>query len=358
MTASVEPVVRGGSTDREFNPHKISPSRVNKYLGCGEAFRRYYIDKEEPGIIGSAALFGTVVHGALEKWSLNRNQDLVTLMGQAWLDVTAGTAVAGFIGQYQALSIEAMKKEKEIRDAWADRGKVSKAPRMTKDWKESKVAKDIGKLLGSWHVRLNTDSPWRFTESDPLPSLYDESLILGKKYAAKWRHLPSSLHTEFGFNVEWEGFLLNGFIDCIDPVLTDDGELTGYEVVDYKTYKAEPPGAKDWRQGVIYDVAFEALCRSGALPFDPELPFWVVFDYPRLLLRRDYSFGPEDREVLLRDLRMYRDGVSAGVFLPAAKNQNPDFCDYGSTGTCCIQTRGTGTGCRGGRYREEEESEA
>jgi hypothetical protein len=349
--ACITPVDR--SAEREpFNPVKVSPSRVDKYLGCGVQFKRQYIDREKAQLSGSAALFGNIMHGALEKWALNRSQDLVTLTAQAWIELTRhAPVVAQFIAEYQAISVDVMKAEKAAAEAFLAKNKrETKAARMTKHFKESDAARKLNALVIAWLPKLNAESPWRFTERDPLPSLYDESLILAKRYARRNEHLPAALHTEFGFNVPWEGFLLNGYIDVIEPIITPDGELRGYGVVDYKSYRAEPAGAKDHRQGTFYDIAFEYLVNTGQLPFDPELPVWIIFDYLRLGTRVDYSLGQADRDVLLADLQMYRKGVEAEVFLPAQKGGNPDFCDYPD---CCLRSRGEGTGERGGLYPVE-----
>jgi len=349
--AQILPAERG-KTGEPFSPDRVSASRVNAYLNCGIAFRRKYIDGERPEIVGSAALFGNVLHAALEKWSLNRKQSLVSLTAQAWLELTKTTTVEDFIGEYQNLSVSVMKAEKAAADAFEKRqGRPTKAARMTREFKTSAAAQELTRMLEEWVPKLNTGSPWRFTERDPLPSLYDESLIVAKKYARKWSHLPTSLHTEFGFNVAWHGFHLNGYIDAIDPLLDKGGEVKGYLITDYKTYRAEPAGAKDWRQGVMYDIAFRELCQSGALPFDPELPRWIVYDYVRLLKRRDYVISDADLAMFLADLEMYREAVGAGVFLPAHKNQNPDFCDFPES--CCMKSRGVGTGCRGSIYEED-----
>ena len=128
------------------------------------------------------------------------------------------------------------------------------------------------------------------------------------------------------------------------------GELCGYLINDYKSYAREAPLAKDWRQGVMYDIAFESLCRSGALPFDPDEARWICFDYLRLLERKDFRMNENDREQLFKDLTMYRNAVNSGVFLPAHKGTNPDFCDFPED--CCMKTRGGGTSCRGGLYPE------
>lgn len=334
-----------------FDPVRISPSRVDKYLTCGVQFKRQYIDREPTQLSGSAALFGNVMHGALEKWSLNRSQSLVTLVSQSWPEQTRGTVVADFLHEYQSMSVPLMKAEKRAKEEWEsqNRGKVSKAPRMTAIFKATDEYKKLQGLMASWIPRLNEGSPWRFSERDPLPNLYDESLVLAKKYSAQWRDLPASLHTEFGFQVPWLDWILTGYIDCIDPVLTPEGELRGYAVTDYKTYRNEAPGAKDHRQGTIYAVAFDFLCREGVLPFDPELPVWIVFDYVRLLGRKDYVIQLADLTVLKNDLTMYSAGVKHGVYLPAPKLGNPDFCDYED---CCLRTRGEGTGLRGDLYAE------
>lgn len=334
-----------------FNPAKISASRVNKYLGCGVEFRRYYIDGEPEQRSGSAALFGNVVHKALETWALNRSQDLVTLMAQAWLEVTEGTTVRDFLGHYQRISVDVMKAEASARASFEKRnpGKESKAPRMTKEFKQSDAAKRLYALVDEWLPKLEAGSPWKFSERDPLPNLYDESLILGKKYAAKWRHLPAAIHTEFAFDVEWNGFRLTGYIDNIEPYVVD-GELIAYQTVDYKTYAKEPAEQKDWRQGVIYEVAVTDLRDRGILPLLPDVPIVPVFDYVRLGFRRDFRYTEADRSELLRELTLYRRGVDAEIFLPADKSRNPDFCSYPDN--CCLRSKGEGCGQRGGLYQE------
>jgi RecB family exonuclease len=345
---------RDHSQVEAFDPYRLSASRIDKYLGCGVQFKRNYIDGEKPVQSGSAALFGSVMHLGLEKWALNREHSLVELVRQAWLEETRGTSVLGFIEEYQAICIQVMKAEKAAADAFLQKNKrETKAARMTKHFKESKAASDMFALVAAWEKRLNEGSPWKFTERDPLPSLYDESLILAKRYSRKWRDLPTALHSEFGFTVPWKGFHLRGFIDAIEPVVTPEGELRGYGIVDYKTYRQRPAGAKDHRQGVIYYIAFKYLTREGVLPFDPELPVWVIFDYVRLLERRDYVMSEADEAVLFTDALQYSEGVKAGIFLPAQKNGNPDFCDYPD---CCLRSRGEGTCTRGDLYPEEDGS--
>lgn len=336
-----------------FVANRVSASRVEKYLSCGVQFKRLYIDAEPPQASGSASLFGSVVHKALETWALDRSRDLVTLMAQAWMDETRGTVVQEFIGAYQRISVDVMRAESQARSAWEsdprNKGKTSKAPRMTKHFKESAAAAKLFALLNEWIPRLNDESPWRFTERDPLPSLYDESLLLAKRYAQTWSHLPTAIHTEFGFDVEWHGFVLAGYIDNIEPLVDSAGELFGLLIVDYKTYAKEPPEQKDWRQGCIYDVAVRDLRERGVLNL-PDVPIWIVFDYARLGFRRDFAYGPADHELLLQELNQYRSGVEAGIFLPAPKSANPDFCDFPET--CCLRTKGADCGKRGSIYED------
>ncbi len=329
-----------GTQDAEFNSHKVSPSRVNAYVTCGVAFHKKYIERIPEQASGSAALFGSVLHEALEKWAGNRKElDLVTLTAQAWMTVGKGTPVTGFVAAYQSISIRAMQEEKKIRDAWAARGKESKAPRMTKDWKDSQVAKDINRLLAQWIPKLNEGSPWSFNERDSLPSLYDESLIVAKRYQDRWRHLPNALVVEFGFDVMWNDFQLHGYIDFIEPVVVE-GELIAYLIGDYKTYGKEPAEQKDWRQVCMYDVAVADLRSRGLFPIDDDTPIVICADYVRLGTRKYWTMTPLDHEKLLSELTMYAAGIDGGVFLPAEKGRNPDYCPYPED--CCLRTKGDG----------------
>jgi hypothetical protein len=332
-----------GRSGGEFNSRKVSPSRVNALAQCGIAFEMKYLLGLPEEVNGSASLFGSVVHAALEKWAPNRKADLLTLMRTGWLDVTKGTSVADFLGEYANLSVEAIKVEHAIRAARPD----IVAPRRTKDWKDSDVAKRTARLLAVWIPRLEAESPWRFTGNDPLPGLYDESLVLAKRYEERWRHLPAPYYTEFGFDIEWRGFRLNGHIDTIEPLIDrDTGELMGLGVKDYKTYRNEPPAQKDWRQLTMYDVAVRDLIERGQLPLpiDPDsVPLLAGIDYVRWsdswadtrpIEWREHD--EHDHERLLRELERYLTTVEGRAFLPASKDSKPDFCNYPSM--CCLTT--------------------
>lgn len=337
-----------------FSPLKISPSRVNSYVSCGHAFKLQYVDRIPSEGSGSAALFGSVVHLALEWWAVDRTQDLVTLMAKAWVHYTKGTPVADFLAAYQGLSVEVMVAEKEARESFEKRnpGKESKAPRMTKEFKDSAACKKLNRLLAQWIPKLDAESPWKFNERDPLPSLYDESLIAAKKYMLKYCLLPAALYTEFEFNVEWEGFQLNGHIDTIEPLLNEAAELFGLFVGDYKTYRQIKAEQKDWRQVAIYDVAVKQMLAEGRLEL-PDVPIYVGVDYFRLGFRRDWLMTEADHAQLKTELDMYLLGTSAGVYLPAEKNKNPDFCDYPPE-LCCMHSKGAGCAQRGGIYTDPE----
>jgi hypothetical protein len=293
---------------------------------------------------GSAALFGNVLHAALEKWNLNRSQSLVSLTASAWLSETEGTSVNDFLGAYQSIVVQVMRAEKDACEAFLAKNKrETLAPRMTKHFKDSAACAKEKALLAQWLPRLNEESPWHFTERDPLPALYNESLIVAKRYAAKWHDRPAALVTEFGFDVKWHGFLLNGYIDSIEPY-RPVGADPGIVIQDHKTYRQEAALMKDWRQMVMYRVAFRDLAERGVEPFasldQKSLAVYCAADYVRLLTRKVWQVTKKDEERLLTELRMYEAGVAHGVFLPAQKNFNPDFCPYPSN--CCMNTRGEG----------------
>ena len=345
-----------------FEPTRVSPSRVNKLTECGIAFRMKYLDRIPEERNGSFALFGSVVHKALERWSTDRSQNLLDLMREAWISETEkGPVVREFLQHYQAICVEVIKAEHAAREAYnsnpRNNGKVCQAPRMTKHFKESAAAKKLYALLREWGPRLTAESPWEFTDRDPLAQFYDDSLVLAKRYEKQWSHLPPVIKTEFECQEPWRGFNLGPmYVDSIEPLISPAGELLGIGVIDYKTYKREPAEHKDYRQLVMYDAAIRSLVERGAmdLPID-SVPLYVGIDYVRWAgvkcdwlspegnSRRFWQITSDDHDRLERELIAYKGTVEAGNYLPAAKSTNPDFCDYGSL--CCLRSTSHAGGC-------------
>lgn len=329
--------------EHTFDPRTIHSSSVQALTSCGVAFKMRYIDHIPEERSGSAALFGLVIHRALEWWALDRSQVLRPLVEQAWTEMVETTPLEAFLNEYRHLSVQAIKQEQAIRDEWAAKGKESKAPRMTKVWKESAVAKNIDALVRRFHEVME-DSSWRFTESDPLPALYDESLVLADRYEERWKHLRPAIKTEFKFEVPWRGFTLKGTIDSIEQQYGPRGEPTANLVTDYKTYKREPSPLKDYRQGVMYHVAVAGMIREGLLPeLNPGLPLYVGFDYCRwsegwekTKARRYFQFGHADLDRLEYELTHFVTMAEGGIFLPAQKGYDPDWCPYPSR--CCLKS--------------------
>ena len=330
---------------------------MNALVTCGVAFEMKYIKQLPEQRSGSAALFGSVIHEALEKWAPNREQDLFSLTKTAWLTCTEGTAVKSFLGEWQDIASEVVRAEHECKVAFEERtGKESKAIHMSGEWKKHPVKKKVDALMREWAPKLEAGSPWRFNEYDPLPKLYNESLVLAKRYQARYGHLPPSLYTEFAFDVEWRGFRLNGYIDSIELLLTrDTGELEGVGVIDYKSYAKPPAEHKDYRQLVMYDVAVRDLVGRGVLSLPEDVPIYVGVDYLRWTdswkdeegnpfpARRFWQLGEADHERLEREATAYAAVVDARAFLPAQKSQNPDFCSYPDN--CCLRNTSAAGGC-------------
>lgn len=325
-----------------FESRHISPSRFNALLSCGIAFKLKYIDGVREESSGSAAMFGSVVHRALEWWATDRTQDLLPLMRKAWIDVFTKADVPSlveFIEAYQGLSVKAIRLEHEIRQEWAARGKESKAPRMTKQFKESAVAREIAKLEGKFYLRIQDESPWKFREDGQLAALYDESLVLAKRYEAKYSHLANAIFTEFKFEVPFRGWMLRGYIDVIEPLTNKKTGEDFIGITDYKIYARESAEQKDWRQKVIYAVAVDYLIAQGSLVLPAEyadLPIYTGVDYVRLGRRDFCQMGPEDFDRLERELQKYGVMIDNEVFLPAEKNRMPDFCPFPSQ--CCLRS--------------------
>ena len=316
----------------DFNPKRVSPSRIGTYADCGEAFRLKYVEGVAPERCGSAALFGKVMHKAREEWVLDRKLDLVKLTQQAWKHETQDDPViAAFLDQYQRLSIKAIAVERQIFHDREAQGRPVKMVRMTKDWKESTIAKAIEALMREWLEPLNKGSKYEFTERDPLPSLYDESLVLARRYSIENQDLPTAYESEFPFEFEWNGYTLNGFIDEICPIIDPrTGIQRGVGVVDAKTYRNAPVHAgKDSRQLIIYSLALKHYYNAGVLdiPID-KYPIYQGIDRMRLLEWKWYQYTDSDEARLLRELQMYSRGIEAEVYIPASKTCNANYCDF------------------------------
>lgn len=334
-----------------LDPTIVSPSRVNALLSCGVAFKMKYVDGLPESRSGSAALKGSVLHKALETWGTDRSLDLRTLTDEAWNTVTHGTAVYRFLEQYRKLSREAIALEEEIRERRPDIKKV----RLTKDWKTSDTCRAIEKLVRVWKPRLNEHSPWQFTENDPLPGLYDETLQWADRYAPLNAHLPTVWHSEFGFEEHWRGFTIKGYIDTIEPLVSDEGELRGVGVIDYKSYAKAPAQLKDYRQCVMYFAALGQLLDRGVFRLPDDLPIYVGIDYvcwkpdwvdeegKPFKARRFWRLGDADLDRLESELRSYQAIVAGEHFLPAQKGFNPDFCPYPEN--CCLRSTAAAGGC-------------
>ena len=292
---------------------------------------------------GGSALFGTVMHAALEKWSLNRRTRLPSLVANAWLDVSGGTSLLGFIREYAPIAQETKAVLAEIMER---RPEISQ-PRRTKDFALHDVSMRSHVLFRDWLPKLNEGSGYRFALNEPLPALYDDSLLLAERYEKRMKHLPPSLVTEFAFEIQWQGFWLSGYVDSIEPLVDrDTGEVVGVAVIDYKTGQPRPI-MKHYRQLAFYEIAVSQLVADGflALPdFCQGLTFypgvdWVRWDpvdlERRSIEKREFlRFGHLDRKRIRQELEQYARGVEAEVFLPAHSRADAHFCDYGAS--CCL----------------------
>lgn len=325
--------------EENFDPTVIHSSSVQSLVECGIAFQMRYLERAPEETTGSAALRGLVIHRALEWWAPDRKADLAKLMDKAWEDYAEGTPLQAFLDEYRVLSRRARDVEQEIRDEWARNGKESKAPRLTKMWKESEVAGEINALCARF-ATVGGDR-FRFTESDPLPAIYDETMALAPRYQLRWKHLPAPLHTEHRFKVAWRGFTLKGTVDVLE--LLKDRRTAGLcvAITDYKSDAVDPETAplKHWRQLCMYDVAVKHAIETGELELPKEahgVPIVVGVDYVRQFKRKYRQMDAADHDRLERELIAYREMVSRRLFLPAEKGRRPDFCAYPSR--CCLRS--------------------
>jgi hypothetical protein len=341
--------------ERVFDPFRVSPSRINAMLSCGVAFKLKYIDRVPEESSGSAALFGSVIHRALEWWAPDRTQDIVPLVEKAWKDCVEGTAAIPFLKEYQEMSRRVIRVKHKIAQDFEKKNKrPCKMVTMTNDWKKHPIRKEVDALVARHHPLIEADPAfiWTFTENDPLPSLYDQSLPLAKRYAAKWSHLPAPIYVEFEADCTWKCWDFTCRIDVVEPLIERaTGEVKALGITDYKTYAQESPPQKDWRQGAMYDRGVAQMIEDGRLEIPEEyadLPIWVGFDYVKLGERKYRQYSEPDFERLDHELTLYSQRITNGDFLPADKNRNPNFCPYPSQ--CCL----TSTAAAGGLAEPKE----
>ncbi len=315
-----------------LDPKRISASRLGTAAGCGKAFEFKYVLGVDPGRSSSHALFGLVMHRAREQWVMNRKLIFPRLVEDAWFEVTRDDKPTfDFLTAYRKLSLEARAEEQRIFEHREAIGKPVTKVRSTKDWKESEIFADITALFGAHYTQMAAESHWRFSPSDPLPNLYDESLALAQKYSDQWKHLPNSIATELGFEFTWvDGFILKGYIDEVAPLLDRNGKRFGTGVIDAKTYSNEPAHTgKDSRQLTLYDLGLRYLVFTGALdPSVLDYPIYHGIDLMRFLEYRWYQVGRDGYVQLHQDLCQYERMVEHEVYIPAAKSCRAEFCDF------------------------------
>ena len=315
----------------DLSSTKVSPSRIGTYADCGEKFRFKYVERRNEERRHSALLFGSVMHAAREIWVLDRSGDFQDLVREAWHTVTKDEPIiAAFLNEYVMMSERVAAALQGVREDWerANPGKVSANPKATKLWREHPVKLELDDLIWSWLPKLS-ESSYTFSENDPLPTLYNESLSLAVSYQDRWHRLPNAYVSELPFDFEWRGFRLTGYIDSIEPLMErDSGELLGHGIVDAKTYRAEPHQFKDWRQGTMYKLAYLHLHKHGMLPFEPHDKLYFGIDMMRLLDRKFFDLDYRDLERLERELIMYRAGVENEVYVPASKTCMADRCEF------------------------------
>lgn len=313
-----------------FDATIISPSRLSQFSECGRKFEFRYIDGIKPPRAPSRQLFGSIMHRAREQWVMNRNADMVPMVKAAWAEEGAKDEPLGsFLAAYESLSVQARMERATIGKRRPELKNVA----ASKDWKEHPLKLQIDELVASLADHMKA-SVWSFTQTDPLPSLYDESITLARGYSDRWRHLPTPLMTEVGFTVPWHGFTLTGRID--DITLFEHPEIGQfYGATDAKTHKEDPFAPKFMDQGVMYRVAIReaiTLRRPGLEDLDPDMPVLVGIDAMRLYNQpeayRWFEVDERQERRLLHVLMQYRRGIENAVYTPAAARCDNMGCGY------------------------------
>jgi len=300
----------------------ISPTQVATAGKCGWAYEYAYVQRIKPPKTPVPLLTGTVLHRAHEKWALDHSLDMVGLTKQAWLEAfVEEPAMHRVIRAYQKLNDQAVALAAEIRAARPD----IKVVHMTRDWKSSKVAKDIAKFQDDFGRVLEKDQ-YNWADKD-FCQAYSTTIEQAAAYQERYRDTPEALKTEVRYNIAVGELSLLGVIDEVNILLTDEGEVLGYLVSDVKTYTKEPTPLKDWIQLAHYRIAAGELLplwlEELELPHNEDWPIYTAVDLLPMLERHVYQYGQEQLDLAIKLTATY----NAQRDLPKL----PDFksnCDY------------------------------
>lgn len=307
------------------DPTIVSATRVACFAECGFKWRMQYVDGITPAHRRGSQLYGTIVHKARERWVKDRKLHMGVLVEEAWDEIAEeDAAVELWLRNYRSLRARAAEFVADIRARRPD----IKAPRQTKEWKESAIAAELKDLQQVAMDEHGNESRYVFTQTDSIADLYEESLVQGRAYAERWRHLPNALYTELEFSCDWRGFRIRGHIDSVGYLIDQsNGNWLGYGIDDCKTAVDLGLGQKHLNQLVMYEIGFRALTERGVLDVDPQAPVYVGIDYWRRLEQQWFEVDARQHDRLEAELVTYRETVARRLFLPAARSDSCKRCD-------------------------------
>lgn len=304
----------------------ISPSQVATAGRCGWAYAHTYKHRIRPAKQAVPLLTGSVLHRALEKWSLDHDLDFPELVADAWLEeLSDDPGMLRVIRAYQKLSKRSLTLQKEILERRPDIKVVS----MTKDFKSSQVAKDLRKFIATNQATLlKADHNW--AKSD-FCNAYDETILCAQRYQEKYQDSPPAIRTEVQFTIDHEGLILKGVVDYLGLYISDDGEVLGYLILDAKSYGKHPHPLKDFIQLAVYRIAAEqqlpVWLEDVGMPFNPDWPIFVGIDMMKSLEHIIYHMTPEQLATATSILRAYDTFREVAPLLPNFK-ADCDRCEW------------------------------
>lgn len=221
----------------DFSAHRIGIA--NK---CGRAFQFQYVDKIPAPYEAGALLFGNVIHDGVAEWygpgprtdaneNRHRELDLIELCNRQW-QLLLPPKIWDHLGAMIALDEDC----KAMAEAICLKRPEIKAPLQTKDYLESRAAKEMVEAKEEMLRLCDKSNEIRWPKDEDPFKAYKKMQMIAERLQREWRKQPRPLLVEEPFRLEFKNYVIRGRIDQVRHDFdVNTGELKEPEVNDLKS---------------------------------------------------------------------------------------------------------------------------
>lgn len=237
----------------------LSAHRIGIANKCGRAFQLQYVDKLPAPYEGGALLFGSVIHDGVAEWygpgprttaNEKRHQelDLVGLCNKQW-QLLLPPKIWDHLGEMIALDEDC----RAIAEAICLKRPQIKAPTQTKDYLESRAAKELVVAKKEMLRLCDHSQEIRWPKDEDPFKAYKKMQMIAERLQREWRQQPRPLLVEEPFRLVLKDYVIRGRVDQLrQDVDLDTGELKEPEVTDMKSGRNPLTQMEAFWQAFIY----------------------------------------------------------------------------------------------------------